>query len=65
MVKEYNKVYNFLNIKPLNEANYNLEFESNDSSSINIKMYNLLENFYKKDVKMLEELIGFNTGWNI
>jgi len=64
MITEYNKVYDFLNIKHLN-TNYNLEFESDDKSKVDKKLYNKLIKFYSKDVKNLEKLINIETKWFI
>ena len=62
MNKEYNKVYDFLNL-PEFTTKYNLEYVSNDKSTINKDTYNSLIDFFKKDVKQLEKLIGRKTRW--
>ena len=59
---EYNKVYSFLNLNAF-EADYKLEFESNNKSLIDPKIYIKLIDFYKKDVKKLEKLLKIKTGW--
>lgn len=63
MNKEYNKVYNFLNIKELNNINYELEYVSKNKSKINPIVYQELLNLYKKDILSLEKLFGLKTDW--
>ena len=63
MNKEYNKVYKFLNIKNLNNAQYKLEHISTNKSSINPLLYKKLINMYKKDIKSLEKLFDLKTDW--
>jgi hypothetical protein len=62
MKEEYNKVYSFLNLKEF-DADYKLEFESDNKSIIDRNIYKKLIKFYKKDVKNLEELLGIKTNW--
>jgi len=62
MNKEYNKVYDFLNIKNIKEK-YSTEFESTDTSKIDSKLYKKLINFFIKDVKKLEKLLNIKTKW--
>jgi hypothetical protein len=62
MTAEYNKVYNFLNLKNV-DINYNLEFESDNKSEIDSKLYNKLIKFYSKDVQNLEKLLKIKTNW--
>ena len=63
MKEEYNKVYNFLNIKEKNNLNYKIEFQSNDKSAINSSLYKKLINLYKKDIESLEKLLNIKTNW--
>jgi len=62
MNKEYNKVYDFLNIEPYT-GKYDMYFVSDDVSKIDINLYNKLINFYKSDVKKLEKLLGYKVNW--
>jgi len=62
MEKEYNKVYEFLNLKNI-KVNYNLEFESKDKSKIEPELYKKLILYYKDDVKNLEKLLNIKTNW--
>lgn len=62
MDKEYNKVYKFFNIKPYT-AKYELQFVSDDTSKIDRNLYNKLINFYKSDVKKLEDFLGYKVNW--
>jgi hypothetical protein len=62
MTTEYNKVYSFLNLKDFN-GDYTLEYVSNNKTYMNNETYNNLINFFKKDVKLLEKMIGRKTGW--
>ena len=62
MNEEYNKVYEFLNLKNIKKK-YSYEFESNDKSKINDDLYKKLINFFKKDVKKLEKLLNIKTNW--
>lgn len=63
MSKSYNEIYNFLNIKELNNINYDLEHVSVDKSKINPLLYNKLINLYKKDILSLEKLLNIKTNW--
>lgn len=63
MNSEYNKIYKFLNVKLLNNIKYKLEFISDDKSEIDINVYNELVNFYKNDVKNLENMLNIKTNW--
>lgn len=62
MINEYNKVYDFLNIKHINTV-YKLEFESDDKTSVDKKLYDKLINFFIKDVEKLEKLFNIKTNW--
>ena len=63
MEKEYNKIYTFLNVKELNNVEYTLEFITSYNKEINKKTYDKLIDYYKEDVKKLEEFLGFKTDW--
>jgi len=63
MTDSYNKIYNFLNIKEMNDINYNLEHVSMNKSKINPLLYNKLINLYKKDILSLEKLLNIKTNW--
>jgi hypothetical protein len=63
MSNEYDKVFNFLNVKSLNHVYYDIEFESDDKSSVSEDLYNELFLFYKQDIQLLEELLNIKTGW--
>jgi hypothetical protein len=63
MSREYNKVYDFLNLPLLQNAKYDLEFESEDTSTIDEKIYNKLIKFYAKDVEKLEKLLDMQFDW--
>ena len=62
MNSQYNKVYEFLNLKKM-DLNYEKVFESEDKSEINESLYNQLTKFYKKDVKKLSKLLDFKLNW--
>jgi hypothetical protein len=65
MVKEYNKVYQFLNLKTSKNwnAKYTMEFVSDDKSEIDSKFYKKLMPYFIKDVRSLEQFLGRKTGW--
>ena len=63
MVKEYNKVYEFLNLDPFSTNDYKLEFVGENKSKIENKIYNRLIPYYKKDVKSLEQLLNIKLNW--
>ena len=63
MENEYNKIYEFLNLKKIYNINYNEERVGNYNDKINPKTYDSLINFYKKDVKALEDFLGYKTNW--
>jgi hypothetical protein len=64
MSTEYQKIYDFLNLKPHN-AEYVEEFVSKSSDVIDTKseIYIKLLKIYEKDVKRLEKFIGYKTNW--
>lgn len=62
MTREYNKVYNFLNLPDFN-ANYELEYVSEDKSTINQETYKKLIRYYRNDVDNLEKLLGIKLDW--
>jgi hypothetical protein len=62
MSEQYNKVYEFLNLKPFN-TNYVLDFLSSDKSNVDKKLYKKLTAFYKKDVLQLEKFLKIKTNW--
>lgn len=62
MIQEYNKVYDFLNIKHIN-SKYTIEFESDDKNLIDKILYTKLIKFYEKDVRKLEKLLNIKTEW--
>ena len=63
MKDEYNKVYNFLNIKEKDNLHYKIEFQSNDKSEINSSLYKKLINLYQKDILNLEKMFNIKTNW--
>ena len=62
MTKEYNKVYDFLNLNYYN-GHYDLQFISEDKTKIDNRIYNKLIKFYKKDTLLLEKLINKKLPW--
>ena len=62
MVDEYNKVYDFLNLKH-HDIKYELAFESDDKSQIDSTLYNKLIKFYQSDVNNLEKMLKMKTDW--
>ena len=62
MEYEYNKVYKFLNLDNY-KGNYGLEYVSNDKSGINKKLYEILIDYFKDDVKKLEKFLKIKTNW--
>jgi hypothetical protein len=62
MTREYNKVYNFLNL-PEFSGNYELEYVSDDKSTINPETYKKLIKYYKNDVDNLEKLLSIKIDW--
>ena len=62
MTTEYNKVYAFLNLSDY-ASSYKLEYVSSNKRQIDSETYNSLIDFFKKDVKQLEKLIGRKTNW--
>jgi hypothetical protein len=58
----YNKVYDFLNI-PHIHADYSLEFETEDKSTINPVLYDRLKQFFRSDVNNLEKYLNIKTNW--
>ena len=63
MEKEYNKVYNFLNIDQLNNQNYSIVFDAKNKDIIHTDTYNRLMNIFKEDILKLEELLNIKTNW--
>ena len=63
MVKEYNEIYDFLDLKHINDIIYTKERINNYDKNIDTELYNKLINFYKKDVECLEKLLGKKLGW--
>lgn len=63
MNKEYNKVFNFLNLKELQNNKYELEYTSDDKSQIKPLLYKKLIKIYEKDIKSLEKLLNIKTDW--
>jgi hypothetical protein len=63
METEYNKVYQFLNLSPLDNVAYNTHFESDSKDTIHPMLYEKLKLFFINDVKKLEKLINMQTGW--
>jgi hypothetical protein len=62
MTREYNKVYNFLNLSDFN-GNYELEYVSDDKSTINPETYKKLIKYFKNDVDNLEKLLNIKVDW--
>ena len=63
MENEYNKIFKFLNIEELYNMNYTEERVGIYSEKIKTEIYNKLINFFKKDTKKLEKLLGYSTNW--
>ena len=64
MHKEYNKVYNFLNLDELNSnINYEIVFKTKDEAPMDIKTYNKLKNYYEPSIVKLENLLNIKTNW--
>ena len=66
MVGEYGKIYEFLSLGSLESLNsYKFLYESHSASLADTypAMYKKLMSFYKKDIKMLENLLEIETGW--
>jgi hypothetical protein len=65
MDKEYQKVFQFLNLPPHHD-NYVEEFISNNPNDIldpNTILYKKLKKIYSNDVKKLEKFLGYKVGW--
>ena len=54
---------NFLNVKELNNIEYELEFISEDKSPINPVLYKKLIRIYERDIKLLEKTFNLDTKW--
>ena len=65
MGTEYNKIYQFLNLKTSKnwKPNYTMEFVSDDKSEIDSKFYKKLVPYFTKDVRSLELFLGRKIGW--
>lgn len=63
MEDEYNKIYKFLNVKELHNQDYTEEFVTSYEKELDKTTYNNLIDYYKEDVKKLEEFLGFKTDW--
>ena len=64
MNKEYNKIYEFLNLPLPNQTlNYQLEHVSKNNSKINNSFYNKLIQIYKNDILLLEKFLQIKTSW--
>ena len=63
MEKEYNKIYNFLNIPELYNVEYTNERVGEYNDKIKIETYNKLKKFFSKDVKKLEKFLGYTVNW--
>jgi hypothetical protein len=64
MDEEYQKVFSFLNLPEFHD-NFEEVFSSKSPDSIDPKsaIYKKLQKIYSKDVKNLEKLLGYKTGW--
>jgi hypothetical protein len=64
MDEEYQKVFSFLNLPEFHD-NFEEVFSSKSPDSIDpkSKIYKKLQKIYNKDVKNLEKLLGYKTGW--
>ena len=64
MDKEYQKIFDFLEI-PTFHTTFVEDFVSKKTDTINedSKIYKLLKKIYKTDVKNLEKMLGYKTGW--
>jgi hypothetical protein len=62
MNEEYNRVYAFLNL-PSFDTTYNLEYVSDNKSTISPTLYKKLVKYYKKDVENLEKHFRIKTHW--
>lgn len=61
--KEYNKIYKFLGLKEPNNIEYTEERVGSYNDKIKVETYNKLKKFYLKDIKKLEELLGYKMNW--
>ena len=66
MDEEYNKMFKFLNLDQYH-GNFEEIFvsKSKDNVDKNSKIYKLLKNIYKDDVRKLEKFLGYSCGWNL
>ena len=60
--QEYNKIFNFLNIK-LISLTVNKVHESKNTSKINPLLYKNLIKYYEKDIEQLEKLLNRKINW--
>jgi hypothetical protein len=63
MIDEYNEIYDFLNLEHINDINYTKERINTYENDIDKDIYDKLVDFYREDVKYLEELLGYKTNW--
>jgi hypothetical protein len=63
MIKGYNKVYKFLNVKELYNVEYEFKHMGNYEEEIDKQTYKKLVKYYKDDIKQLEKFIGKKTNW--
>jgi hypothetical protein len=63
MEKEYNKIYDFLNIPKLNNIDYTKERVGNYNEKIKKDTYDKLIIFFKEDVSKLEKFLGYGLDW--
>ena len=61
--KEYNKIYNFLNIPELHNVEYTNERVGEYNDKIKIETYNKLKIFFSEDVEKLENFLGYKLNW--
>ena len=60
--KEYNKIYEFLNLDKKYGLNYTDE-HIGSYEKINSTLYEKMKNLFREDVKNLEKLLNIQTGW--
>jgi hypothetical protein len=63
MQYEYNKVYRFLNLDDINDAKYEIVFETKNKDKMNINTYNKLMGIYTEDILKVEKLLNIKTNW--
>ena len=64
MNEEYQKIFKFLELDECH-ATFEEDFVSDVKNTINKndETYKILQKIYSKDIKNLEEMLGYKTGW--